>query len=58
MSMVGAGIESSADFPQLDGSVSGTRYQVIVIKNKIDETYIMVVSIEGLATGVIVIEIP
>ena len=55
MSLISSGIESSTDFPQLNGFVPGTTDKVIAVHNKIDVTYVMIVSMERFATYKVII---
>ena len=55
MPLISSGIESSTDFPQLNGFVPGTTDKVIAVHNKIDVTYVMIVSMERFATYKVII---
>ena len=55
MPLISSGIESSTDFPQLNGFVSGTANKVIAVHNKIHVTYVMVVTMECFAAYKVII---
>lgn len=58
MSMVGSGVESSTDFPEFNRFIAWTTDQVVTVHDKVDVTYIVIVTMKSFATNVIIIEVP
>lgn len=55
MPLVCPGIESSTDFPQLNGFISGTTDEVIAVHYKIHKTNVMIMPMESLTADKVII---
>lgn len=58
MPMICTSVKSCAYFPKFNCFISWTWYQVIAIKYEVDETNIMIVTIESFTTNVVIIKVP
>ena len=55
MTLEGAFIKSCTDFPKFNGHISTCGYKKIAIHNKINITDIMIMSMEGFTTDVVIV---
>ena len=58
MSLEGFFIKASTNFPKFNGHVPTGGYETIPIKNKINITDIMIMSMKSLTTQVIIVQVP
>jgi len=58
VSMIRPRVEPGTDFPQFDGFISRTTYQVVAIHHEIYEAHVMVVPVESFATHKVIIQVP
>ena len=58
MSLKSLLIKTSTNFPKLNGHIPTRRYKTIPIKHKINIANIMIMSMKGLTTQVIIIQVP